>query len=177
MSARPRRVFRSVDGEKLFCGALGVGFDFLDRRREFVAEQQADLHVAHDEAEEGPERRFRIVESEQPRVAAGFEYRLQSLTHGEAPIVEDDGAKAVILGCVGDGEAIELVIRGEGPRVLLDPLLRDTLTKGIGDGPVEPRAAGAWLAHELAAEGGGSIQLSAPADELLIIGARIFRQG
>lgn len=81
------------------------------------------------------------------------------------------------VGAESDGEAIELVIRGEGPRVLLDPLLRDTLTKGIGDGPVEPRAAGAWLAHELAAEGGGSIQLSAPADELLIIGARIFRQG
>ena len=81
------------------------------------------------------------------------------------------------VGAESDGEAIELVIRGEGPRVLLDPLLRDTLTKGIGDGPVEARAAGAWLAHELAAEGGGSIQLSAPADELLIIGARIFRQG
>lgn len=81
------------------------------------------------------------------------------------------------VGAESDGEAIELVIRGEGPRVLLDPLLRDTLTKGIGDGPVEPRAAGAWLAHELAAEGRGTIQLSAPADELLIIGARIFRQG
>jgi len=81
------------------------------------------------------------------------------------------------VGAESDGEAIELVIRGEGPRVLLDPLLRDTLTKGIGDGPVEPRAAGAWLAHELASEGGGTIQLSAPADELLIIGARIFRQG
>ena len=81
------------------------------------------------------------------------------------------------VGAESDGDAIELVIRGEGPRVLLDPLLRDTLTKGVGKGPVEPRAAGAWLAYALAEEGGGTIQLSDPNEELLLIGARIFRQG
>ncbi|MGH6658488.1 MAG: histidine phosphotransferase family protein [Sphingomicrobium sp.] len=80
------------------------------------------------------------------------------------------------IGAESDGDTIELVIRGEGPRVILDPLLRDTLVRGIGDGPVEPRAAGAWLAHALASEGGGTIQLSDPADELVVIGARIFRQ-
>jgi histidine phosphotransferase ChpT len=74
----------------------------------------------------------------------------------------------------GDG-AIELVIRAEGPRILLDPALRETLANGASSGSVEPRAAGAWLAHSLAAEAGGSIQLSDPASEVLMIGAVIPR--
>lgn len=81
------------------------------------------------------------------------------------------------VGAETSGATIELVIRAEGPRVIIDPLLRDTLTRGIGNGPVEPRAAGAWLAHALAEEGGGTIRLSDPADELLVIGATISRQG
>ena len=81
------------------------------------------------------------------------------------------------VGAETSGATIELVIRAEGPRVIIDPMLRDTLTRGIGNGPVEPRAAGAWLAHALAAEGGGTIRLSDPADELLVIGATISRQG
>jgi histidine phosphotransferase ChpT len=71
-----------------------------------------------------------------------------------------------------DGQ-IELVIRGQGPRILLDPVLRETLARGASDGTVEPRAAGAWLAHSLAAETGGSIQLSDPTSEVLMIGATL----
>ena len=74
-----------------------------------------------------------------------------------------------------DGE-VELVIRAEGSRILLDPALRETLTRGSSGGTVEPRAAGAWLAHSLAAEAGGSIQLSAPDSEALLIGATLPRQ-
>jgi histidine phosphotransferase ChpT len=74
-----------------------------------------------------------------------------------------------------DGE-VELVIRAEGPRILLDPALRETLATG-GGGTVEPRAAGAWLAHNLAVEAGGSIQLSDPESETLLIGATLPPQG
>ena len=74
-----------------------------------------------------------------------------------------------------DGD-IELVIRAEGPRILLDPALRETLASGGAGGQIEPRAVGAWLAHSLAAEAGGSIQLSDPASEVLMIGATIPRQ-
>ncbi|HEX5237353.1 MAG TPA: histidine phosphotransferase family protein [Sphingomicrobium sp.] len=70
-----------------------------------------------------------------------------------------------------DGE-IELAVRGEGPRILLDPVLRETLASGAS-GPVEPRAAGAWLAHALASEAGGSIQLSDPSADVLMIGAML----
>lgn len=68
-----------------------------------------------------------------------------------------------------DGE-IELAVRGEGPRILLDPVLRETLANG-GSGSIEPRSAGAWLAHSLAVEAGGSIQLSDPSSDVLMIGA------
>src|SRR4051812_46705619 len=46
------------------------------------------------------------------------------------------------------GSEIELAVRAEGPRILLDPALRETLENG-GNGSVEPRAAGAWLAYSL----------------------------
>jgi len=72
---------------------------------------------------------------------------------------------------------IELAVRAEGPRILLDPSLRETLANGVDGNPVEPRAAGAWLAHNLVAEAGGSLQLSDPASEALLIGANLPRQG
>jgi histidine phosphotransferase ChpT len=75
-----------------------------------------------------------------------------------------------------DGE-VELVIRAEGPRILLDPALRETLAKGSSGDTVEPRAACAWLAHNLAAEAGGSIQLSDPESEVLLIGATLPPHG
>ena len=72
--------------------------------------------------------------------------------------------------------ALEMVIRAEGPRILLDPKLRETIAQGHSGGEVEPRAAGAWLAHTLANEAGGSIQLSDPADAALMIGVTLPNQ-
>lgn len=68
---------------------------------------------------------------------------------------------------------LEMVIRAEGPRILLDPKLRETIAQGHSGGEVEPRAAGAWLAHTLAKEAGGSIQLSNPEEEALLIGVTL----
>jgi histidine phosphotransferase ChpT len=70
---------------------------------------------------------------------------------------------------------VELVIRAEGPRILLDPVLRETLITGGNSGSIEPRAAGAWLAHSLAAEAGGAIQLSDASSPVLLIGATLPR--
>ena len=77
------------------------------------------------------------------------------------------------VGAERRGGSLEMVIRAEGPRILLDPKLRETIAKGHSGGEVEPRAAGAWLAHTLAAEAGGSIQLSDPADAALMIGVTL----
>ena len=81
------------------------------------------------------------------------------------------------VGAETSGELLELVIRAEGPRILLDPILRETLATGAAGGSVEPRAAGAWLAHSLVAEAGGSLQLSDPAAETLMIGVALPVQG
>jgi len=81
------------------------------------------------------------------------------------------------VGAEAKNGGVELVIRAEGPRILLDPNLRETLLRGSSDGTVEPRAAGAWLAHSLAAEAGGTIQLSDPADEVLVMGVTLSHQG
>jgi histidine phosphotransferase ChpT len=79
------------------------------------------------------------------------------------------------VGAEQNDQGIELAVRAEGPRILLDPSLRDMLARGPSGGPVEPRAAGAWLAHSLVTEAGGAIQLSDPASEVLMIGATIPR--
>jgi histidine phosphotransferase ChpT len=81
------------------------------------------------------------------------------------------------VGAERRGGEIEIAIRGEGPRILLDPTLRETLLNGASGGGVEPRAAGAWLAHSLAAEAGARIQLSDPSDDVLLIGATLQGQG
>ncbi len=78
------------------------------------------------------------------------------------------------IGAEADG-ATEIAIRAEGPRIALDPAIRDTLLNG-GESGVEARTAGAWLAHSLAAEGGGAIQLSQPEPEVLVIGAALTGQ-
>jgi histidine phosphotransferase ChpT len=80
------------------------------------------------------------------------------------------------VGAERNGKEVELAVRAEGPRILLDPALRETLQNG-STGTVEPRAAGAWLAHQLVADAGGTIQLSDPASDALMIGAHLPPQG
>ena len=120
----------------------------------------------------GPERRIELgwmVESDKlPKTAAKLLLNL-ALLAGDALV---RGGRLDVGAESRDGE-VELVIRGEGPRILLDPTLRETLARGTSGGTVEPRAAGAWLAHSLAAEAGGSIRLSDPDSDYLLIGASL----
>jgi histidine phosphotransferase ChpT len=81
------------------------------------------------------------------------------------------------VGAERGSDRLELVIRAEGPRILLDPALRETILNGNSGGTVEPRAAGAWLAHSLAEQARGEIRLSDPADEVLLIGVTLPAQG
>ena len=81
------------------------------------------------------------------------------------------------VGAETTGAGLEIAIRSEGPKVVLDAGLRETLTNGASSGDIEPRVAGAWLAQALAEESGGTIQLSEPSPDVLIIGAVVPRQG
>jgi histidine phosphotransferase ChpT len=74
------------------------------------------------------------------------------------------------IGAERGASGTEIVIRAEGPRLLLDPNLRATLERGAA-GTVEARAAGAWLAHALIQEAGGKLQLSPADSPVLMIGA------
>lgn len=73
---------------------------------------------------------------------------------------------------------VEIVLRAEGPRLVLDDELRSTLVNGRPDGQVSPRAAPAYLAHALVGAASGQIQLSDGDGEQpsLLIGA-ILRAG
>ena len=71
-----------------------------------------------------------------------------------------------------DGE-IELVIRAEGPRLILDSKLRALLEGAEADADPEPRAAGILLAQKLAAGQGGAIRFSSPAETVMMIGATL----
>lgn len=79
----------------------------------------------------------------------------------------DIGAEAA------DGK-VEIVVRAEGPRLVLDQELRGTLMGELDETTVTPRAAAAYLAHALVADGGGSIQISPPDAPVLLFGATIM---
>lgn len=76
----------------------------------------------------------------------------------------DIGAEAV-------GDTVEIVVRGEGPRIVLDAELRTALTGAPDDAVITPRAAAAYLVHSLVTEGGGAIQVSEPDAPALLFGA------
>src|SRR5690606_25623312 len=98
----------AVEAEELFGRAARVLVDLLGRKMELVAQQQPDLHVAHDETKEGTERFLGTVEAEEPRIAPGFEHRLQPPAHLQPPVLEHDGAEPALLPArVGDGETVE----------------------------------------------------------------------
>lgn len=70
-----------------------------------------------------------------------------------------------------NGGQIEIVVKIEGPRIILDPELRGTLTDGERETGVTPRAAAAYLVHTLTAQANGTVQVSEPADGVMIFGA------
>jgi histidine phosphotransferase ChpT len=120
----------------------------------------------------GAERRIElgwaIAENKLPKSAVKLLLNL-ALLAGDALV---RGGRLDVGAETGGGQ-LELAVRAEGPRILLDPVLRETLATGGGGATVEPRAAAAWLAHSLAADAGGTIRLSDPTAEVLMIGATL----
>lgn len=67
----------------------------------------------------------------------------------------------------------EIVVKAEGPRVILDPEIRKALLGEVADSDVAPRGAGAWLAQQLVRKHGGAIQASEVDAPFLLFGATI----
>ena len=68
---------------------------------------------------------------------------------------------------------LDIVVRAEGPRIVLDPELKNALSGQVDEESIAPRAAAAWLAYSLVSDGGGEIQISDEQEGMLLIGASI----
>lgn len=77
------------------------------------------------------------------------------------------------VGAEVHGGVTELVVRAEGPRLVLDPEISRTLSAGH-DAPT-PKLAPAWLIHSLALASGGHAQIVSPEDGVLLFGATLGR--
>jgi histidine phosphotransferase ChpT len=136
--------------------------------------EEIDTHEAEVALEGlfGPERRIElgwVVSSEKlPKNAAKLLLNVAMLA-GDALV---RGGRLDVGAERRNGE-VELAVRAEGPRILLDPVLRGTLENGGDGNAVEPRSAAAWLAHRLAADAGGSLRLSDASSDVLMIGATL----
>ncbi|MGI4732129.1 MAG: histidine phosphotransferase family protein [Janthinobacterium lividum] len=71
----------------------------------------------------------------------------------------------------GETGALEVVMRAQGPRLVLDPTLRDALTGGEAAAEVTARTVAAHLVHAVVAAAGGSVQVDNAEDGSLLFGA------
>jgi histidine phosphotransferase ChpT len=152
----------SANKLKFFRLAFGAGGGFGEE----IDTREAEVAL---EGLFGPERRIElgwmVADNKLPKQAVKLLLNL-ALLAGDALV---RGGRLDVGAERSEGR-IEIAVRGEGPRILLDPALRETLETG-GDGTIEPRAAAAWLAYNLVADAGGSLRLSEAGSEALLIGA------
>ncbi len=79
----------------------------------------------------------------------------------------------LFVGSESRGNECEIVIRANGPRIVIDATIRDTLNGDMQENQIDSRTAAAWMARNLAIENGGLVQIAEPDQEHLIIGALV----
>ena len=67
----------------------------------------------------------------------------------------------------------EIVVRGEGPKLVLDPDLRSALAGTLPEDSLASRTAAAWMVRSLVTSAGGEIALSPVGEAVLLFGASI----
>jgi histidine phosphotransferase ChpT len=72
---------------------------------------------------------------------------------------------------------LDIVVRAEGPRIVLDPELKRALVGETDEQSIAPRAAAAWLVHSLVEECGGEIQVADQEENVLLVGAAVPSAG
>ena len=77
------------------------------------------------------------------------------------------------VGAEKTADGTEIVVRAEGPRLVLDPELRKALLGETPEESLTPRAAAAWLVHKIAKDTGGAIQVSELGEPFLLFGAAL----
>ncbi|HTG37561.1 histidine phosphotransferase family protein [Sphingomonas sp.] len=76
------------------------------------------------------------------------------------------------VGAEAEGSRVEIVVRADGPRIVLDPELRTALDGSGAGGGLTPRSAAAHLVRQLVDESGGSLQVSPAEAEVLLFGVQ-----
>lgn len=77
------------------------------------------------------------------------------------------------VGAERHDHGLDIVIRAEGPRIVLDPELKAALLGDASESEVAPRAAAAWLVHSLVTDGGGEVQVAGGDDGMVLFGASL----
>ena len=72
------------------------------------------------------------------------------------------------VGAERHDSGVDIVVRAEGPRIVLDPELAKVLRGEVDEQEIAPRAAAAWLVHLLVSETGGEIQVAGEGNMLLL---------
>jgi histidine phosphotransferase ChpT len=75
------------------------------------------------------------------------------------------------VGAERHGDSLEIVVRAQGTRIVLDPELKSVLRGETPEESIAPRAAAAWLAHSLVSDGGGEVRVMDGDEGILIVGA------
>ncbi|WP_336959048.1 histidine phosphotransferase family protein [Sphingobium aquiterrae] len=71
------------------------------------------------------------------------------------------------------GNLVEIVVRAEGPKLVLDPELRAALAGTLAHDGLSARTAAAWMTHMLVTGAGGEVMLSPPGEPMLLFGASL----
>jgi histidine phosphotransferase ChpT len=79
------------------------------------------------------------------------------------------------IGAERHDQGVDIVIRAEGSRIVLDQELRRVLSGEAEESEVAPRAAAAWLVRSLVDEGGGTLQFMDEEEGVLLLGASLRR--
>ena len=77
------------------------------------------------------------------------------------------------VGAERHGSGLDIVVRAEGTRIVLDPELKQVLIGQTTEDAIAPRAAAAWLVHLLVTEGGGQVQVMDNEPGMLLLGASV----
>jgi histidine phosphotransferase ChpT len=79
------------------------------------------------------------------------------------------------VGAERHDHGLDIVVRAEGGRIVLDPELKSVLLGQVEEDSISPRAAAAWLVHCLIAECGGDMQVADGEEGVLLFGASLPR--
>jgi histidine phosphotransferase ChpT len=77
------------------------------------------------------------------------------------------------VGAEKHGAGLDIVVRADGPRIVIDPELKRALAGEVDEEAIAPRAAAAWLVHCLVSDNGGEVQIADQEEGILLVGASL----